>query len=91
MHCFLCKEAPNAVIELEHFEFHFQELKKGKYIKDHLEGLNHFEIAQRTCAAADRTGHAMLHTLYQQSLSNKAEFFIEYFAIDLVMDKKKKC
>ena len=48
-------------------------------------------IAQRTCAAADRTGHAMLHTLYQQSLSNKAEFFIEYFAIDLVMDKNNKC
>ena len=42
-------------------------------------------IAQRTCAAADRTGHAMLHTLYQQSIKNKAEFFIEYFALDLIM------
>ena len=48
-------------------------------------------IAQRTCAAADRTGHAMLHTLYQQSLSHKADFFIEYFAIDLIMNKKNEC
>ena len=47
-------------------------------------------IAQRTCAAADRTGHAMLHTLYQQSLSNNADFF-EYFAIDLIMNDKNEC
>ncbi len=47
--------------------------------------------AQRTCAAADRTGHAMLHTLYQQSLKHKAEFFVEYFAIDLIMDDDGVC
>ena len=47
--------------------------------------------AQRTCAAADRTGHAMLHTLYQQSLKHDAEFYIEYFAIDLVMDSEGAC
>ena len=48
-------------------------------------------LAQRTCAAADRTGHAILHTLYQQSLKHKAEFFIEYFAIDLLMDEEGTC
>src|SRR3546814_7620929 len=47
--------------------------------------------AQRTCAAADRTGHAILHTLYQQSLAHKAEFFIEYFALDLIMDEEGAC
>ncbi len=91
---FMCKEAPNAVIELEHFGVPFSRTEKGKIYQRPFGGMTtHFGegIAQRTCAAADRTGHAMLHTLYQQSLSNKAEFFIEYFAIDLVMDKNKKC
>src|SRR3546814_20892973 len=49
------------------------------------------DTAQRTCAAADRTGHAILHTLYQQSLAHKAEFFIEYFALDLIMDEEGAC
>jgi len=91
---FMCKEAPNAVIELEHFGVPFSRTEKGKIYQRPFGGMTtHFGegIAQRTCAAADRTGHAMLHTLYQQSLSNKAEFFIEYFAIDLVMDKNNKC
>ena len=91
---FMCKEAPKAVIELEHFGVPFSRTEKGKIYQRPFGGMTtHFGegIAQRTCAAADRTGHAMLHTLYQQSLSNKAEFFIEYFAIDLVMDKNNKC
>ena len=91
---FMCKEAPNAVIELEHFGVPFSRTEKGEIYQRPFGGMTtHFGegIAQRTCAAADRTGHAMLHTLYQQSLSNKAEFFIEYFAIDLVMDKNNKC
>ena len=91
---FMCKEAPNAVIELEHFGVPFSRTETGKIYQRPFGGMTtHFGegIAQRTCAAADRTGHAMLHTLYQQSLSNKAEFFIEYFAIDLVMDDENKC
>ena len=91
---FMCKEAPDAVIELEHFGVPFSRTEKGKIYQRPFGGMTtHFGegIAQRTCAAADRTGHAMLHTLYQQSLSNKAKFFIEYFAIDLVMNEKNEC
>ncbi len=91
---FMCKEAPGAVIELEHFGVPFSRTEKGKIYQRPFGGMTtHFGegIAQRTCAAADRTGHAMLHTLYQQSLSHKADFFIEYFAIDLIMNKKNEC
>ena len=91
---FMCKEAPKAVIELEHFGVPFSRTEKGKIYQRPFGGMTtHFGegIAQRTCAAADRTGHAMLHTLYQQSLSHNADFFIEYFAIDLIMNDKNEC
>ena len=91
---FMCKEAPEAVIELEHFGVPFSRTEKGKIYQRPFGGMTtHFGegIAQRTCAASDRTGHAMLHTLYQQSLSNNADFFIEYFAIDLIMNDKNEC
>ena len=91
---FMCKEAPDAVIELEHFGVPFSRTEKGKIYQRPFGGMTtHFGegIAQRTCAAADRTGHAMLHTLYQQSLSNDAKFFIEYFAVDLIMNKNNEC
>ena len=89
---FMCKEAPEAVIELEHFGVPFSRTKNGKIYQRPFGGMTtHFGegIAQRTCAAADRTGHAMLHTLYQQSLSHEADFFIEHFVIDLIMNEKK--
>ncbi len=91
---FMCKEAPEAVIELEHYGVPFSRTEDGKIYQRPFGGMTtHFGegIAQRTCAAADRTGHAMLHTLYQQSLSNNAEFFIEYFVLDLIMNEKKEC
>ena len=91
---FMCKEAPGAVIELEHFGVPFSRTEKGKIYQRPFGGMTtHFGegIAQRTCAAADRTGHAMLHTLYQKSLSHNADFFIEHFAIDLIMNKKNEC
>src|ERR1041384_676237 len=86
---FMCKEAPAAVIELEHYGVPFSRTEQGRIYQRPFGGMTtHFGkgIAQRTCAAADRTGHAMLHTLYQQSIKNEAEFFIEYFAIDLIME-----
>jgi succinate dehydrogenase / fumarate reductase flavoprotein subunit len=86
---YLCKEAPAAVIELEHYGVPFSRTDEGKIYQRPFGGMTtHFGqgIAQRTCAAADRTGHAMLHTLYQQSLKHEAEFFVEYFAIDLIME-----
>jgi succinate dehydrogenase / fumarate reductase flavoprotein subunit len=86
---FMCKVAPAAVIELEHYGVPFSRTEQGKIYQRPFGGMTtHFGkgIAQRTCAAADRTGHAMLHTLYQQSLKHDAEFFIEYFAIDLIME-----
>ena len=86
---FMCKEAPNAVLELEQYGIPFSRTDDGKIYQRAFGGMTtHFGdgIAQRTCAAADRTGHAMLHTLYQQSIKNKAEFFIEYFALDLIME-----
>jgi succinate dehydrogenase / fumarate reductase flavoprotein subunit len=86
---FMCKEAPAAVIELEHYGVPFSRTSEGRIYQRPFGGMTtHYGkgIAQRTCAAADRTGHAMLHTLYQQSIRNSAEFFIEYFAIDLIME-----
>ena len=86
---YMCKEAPQAVIELEHYGVPFSRTEEGKIYQRPFGGMTtHFGegTAQRTCAAADRTGHAMLHTLYQQSLKHQAEFFIEYFALDLLME-----
>ncbi len=86
---YMCKEAPNAVIELEHYGVPFSRTPEGKIYQRAFGGMTtHYGEgqAQRTCAAADRTGHAILHTLYQQSLKHNAEFFIEYFAIDLIME-----
>jgi succinate dehydrogenase / fumarate reductase flavoprotein subunit len=86
---FMCKEAASAVIELEHQGVPFSRTEDGRIYQRPFGGMTtHFGegIAQRTCAAADRTGHAMLHTLYQQSLRQEAEFFVEYFAIDLIME-----
>ena len=87
---YMCKEAPGAVIELEHYGVPFSRTEAGKIYQRPFGGMTtHYGegTAQRTCAAADRTGHAMLHTLYQQSLKHDAEFFIEYFAIDLIMEE----
>jgi succinate dehydrogenase / fumarate reductase, flavoprotein subunit len=86
---FMCKEAPAAVIELEHYGVPFSRTEQGRIYQRPFGGMTtHFGkgIAQRTCAAADRTGHAMLHTLYQQSIRHSAAFFVEYFAIDLIME-----
>ncbi|HEU4654538.1 MAG TPA: succinate dehydrogenase flavoprotein subunit [Steroidobacteraceae bacterium] len=86
---FMCKEAPNAVIELEHYGLPFSRTEDGRIYQRPFGGMTtHFGkgTAQRTCAAADRTGHAMLHTLYQQALRHEAQFFIEYFAVDLIME-----
>jgi succinate dehydrogenase / fumarate reductase, flavoprotein subunit len=85
---FMCKEAPAAVIELEHYGVPFSRTDDGRIYQRPFGGMTtHYGkgVAQRTCAAADRTGHAMLHTLYQQSLRHQAEFYIEYFALDLIM------
>ena len=86
---YMCKEAPAAILELEHYGLPFSRTEDGKIYQRPFGGMTtHYGkgIAQRTCAAADRTGHAMLHTLYQQSLKHEARFFIEYFAIDLIME-----
>ena len=86
---YMCKKAPDAVIELEHYGVPFSRTEDGKIYQRPFGGMTtRFGegTAQRTCAAADRTGHAMLHTLYQQSLKHDAEFFIEYFAVDLIME-----
>ena len=91
---YMCKEAPDAVIELEHYGVPFSRTEDGRIYQRPFGGMTtrYGEgTAQRTCAAADRTGHAMLHTLYQQSLKHDAEFFIEYFAIDLMMDGDECC
>ncbi len=87
---FMCREAPAAVIELEHYGLPFSRTEDGRIYQRPFGGMTtHYGkgIAQRTCAAADRTGHAMLHTLYQQSLRHEAQFFVEYFAIDLIMEQ----
>ena len=90
---YLCKEAPQAVIELEHYGVPFSRTKDGKIYQRAFGGMTKNygnEPIQRTCAAADRTGHAILHTLYGQALKHKTEFFIEYFALDLLM-KNGEC
>src|SRR5712672_2000359 len=88
---YMVREAPAAVYELEHWGMPFSRREEdGKIYQRPFGGMTtHFGkgTAQRTCAAADRTGHAMLHTMYGQSLRHSAEFFIEYFAIDLIMDE----
>src|SRR5690606_38085029 len=86
---FMCKEAPEAVIELEHYGLPFSRTEDGRIYQRPFGGMTtHFGkgVAQRTCAAADRTGHAMLHTLYQQSIRRSANFFVEYFVLDLIME-----
>ena len=85
---YLCKEAPQAVIELEKYGVPFSRTEDGKIYQRPFGGMtkNYGNgIVQRTCAAADRTGHAILHTLYGQALKHRTEFFIEYFALDLIM------
>ncbi|MDE0726006.1 MAG: succinate dehydrogenase flavoprotein subunit [Alphaproteobacteria bacterium] len=91
---YMCREAPRAVLELEHMGLPFSRTEEGKIYQRAFGGMttNYGEgIAQRTCAAADRTGHAILHTLYQQSLRYDTDFFIEYFALDLLMDDDGVC
>ncbi|GIK82568.1 MAG: succinate dehydrogenase flavoprotein subunit [Pseudorhodoplanes sp.] len=91
---YLVRNAPEAVYELEHWGLPFSRTEDGKIYQRPFGGMTtHYGkgIAQRTCAAADRTGHAMLHTLYGQSLRYSAEFFIEFFAIDLIMDDEGRC
>ncbi|HRE59499.1 MAG TPA: succinate dehydrogenase flavoprotein subunit [Micropepsaceae bacterium] len=86
---YLCREAPKAVYELEHFGVPFSRTEEGKIYQRAFGGMTR-EFGkgpiQRTCAAADRTGHAILHTLYGQCVRHKVEFFIEYFALDLIME-----
>jgi len=87
---YMVREAVPAILELEHYGMPFSRTEEGKIYQRAFGGMTtHFGegIAQRTCAAADRTGHAMLHTLYQQCLRQRAEFFIEYFALDLIMEE----
>ena len=90
---YLCKEAPRAVIELERYGVPFSRTEDGKIYQRPFGGMTKDYgngTVQRTCAAADRTGHAILHTLYGQALKHNAEFFIEYFALDLIM-KNGEC
>ncbi len=90
---YLCKEAPRAVVELERYGVPFSRTEDGKIYQRPFGGMtkNYGNgTAQRTCAAADRTGHAILHTLYGQALKQNTEFFIEYFALDLIM-KNGEC
>ncbi|AGK59573.1 succinate dehydrogenase flavoprotein subunit [Hyphomicrobium denitrificans 1NES1] len=92
---YLCRHAPAAVYELEHYGVPFSRTEDGKIYQRPFGGMTtdfgEGPPAQRTCAAADRTGHAMLHTLYGQSLRHSAEFFVEYFALDLIMDRDGAC
>ena len=92
---YLAREAPKAVYELEHYGVPFSRTEEGKIYQrpfgGHTTEFGEGPPVQRTCAAADRTGHAILHTLYGQSLKNNAEFYIEYFAIDLVMSEDGVC
>jgi len=92
---YMTREAIPAIIELEHYGLPFSRTPEGKIYQRPFGGMTTEygagPPAQRTCAAADRTGHAMLHTLYQQSLKCKAQFFIEYFALDLLMDADGTC
>jgi succinate dehydrogenase / fumarate reductase flavoprotein subunit len=91
---YLCRNAPAAVYELEHWGVPFSRTEEGKIYQRPFGGMTtHYGkgTAQRTCAAADRTGHAMLHTLYGTALKHSAEFFIEFFVIDLIMDDEGRC
>jgi succinate dehydrogenase / fumarate reductase flavoprotein subunit len=91
---YMCREAIPAVYELEHFGMPFSRTEDGKIYQRPFGGhMKEFgkEPAMRACAAADRTGHAMLHTLYQQCLKHEVEFFVEYFALDLIMDDEGAC
>ncbi|WP_282120116.1 succinate dehydrogenase flavoprotein subunit [Ruegeria atlantica] len=92
---YLAREAPKAVYELEHYGVPFSRTEEGKIYQrpfgGHTTEFGEGPAVQRTCAAADRTGHAILHTLYGQSLKNNAEFYIEYFAIDLIMSEDGQC
>ena len=92
---YLAREAPKAVYELEHYGVPFSRTEEGKIYQrpfgGHTTEFGEGPAVQRTCAAADRTGHAILHTLYGQSLKNNAEFYIEYFALDLIMSDDGAC
>ncbi|UWR64996.1 succinate dehydrogenase flavoprotein subunit [Phaeobacter inhibens] len=92
---YLAREAPKAVYELEHYGVPFSRTEEGKIYQrpfgGHTTEFGEGPAVQRTCAAADRTGHAILHTLYGQSLKNNAEFYVEYFAIDLIMSEDGQC
>src|ERR1700679_3819350 len=92
---YMCRNAIPAVIELEHFGVPFSRTPEGRIYQrpfgGHTTEFGEGPMAKRACAAADRTGHATIHTLYQQSLKHKAEFFVEYFALDLIMDEDGAC
>ncbi len=91
---YLVRNAPAAVYELEHWGVPFSRTEEGKIYQRPFGGMTTDYgkgTAQRTCAAADRTGHAMLHTLYGQAVKNQTDFFIEYFALDLIMDEEGRC
>ena len=92
---YMCSEGPQAVFELEHMGLPFSRTESGRIYQrpfgGHTTEFGEGPPVQRTCAAADRTGHAILHTLYGQSLKNNAEFFIEYFAIDLIFFLQNFC
>ncbi|RED14147.1 succinate dehydrogenase flavoprotein subunit [Pontivivens insulae] len=92
---YLAREAPKAVYELEHYGVPFSRTEEGKIYQrpfgGHTTEFGEGPPVQRTCAAADRTGHAILHTLYGQSLKQQAEFYIEYFATDLIMSEDGQC
>jgi succinate dehydrogenase / fumarate reductase flavoprotein subunit len=92
---FMCRNAIPAVIELEHFGVPFSRTALGQIYQrpfgGHMQEFGDGAPANRACAAADRTGHAILHALYQQSLRHNADFFIEYFALDLIMDSEGVC
>ncbi|WP_299809195.1 succinate dehydrogenase flavoprotein subunit [uncultured Roseibium sp.] len=92
---YLAREAPKAVYELEHYGVPFSRTEEGTIYQrpfgGHMQNFGEGPPVQRTCAAADRTGHAILHTLYGQSLRHNAEFYIEYFALDLIMSDDGVC
>jgi succinate dehydrogenase flavoprotein subunit len=92
---YMCRNATEAVVELEHMGVPFSRTEDGEIYQrpfgGHLMEYGEGDMAKRACAAADRTGHAILHTLYQQCLRNKAEFFVEYFVLDLITDDEGAC
>src|ERR1700758_4116792 len=92
---YMCRNAIPAVIELEHFGVPFSRTEEGglywRPFGGHMMEYGEGDPAMRACAAADRTGHAIIHTLYQQCLRNNAEFFVEYFGLDLIMDEEGAC